>query len=38
MNTSAMPEKIAPTTKYGARIVECQPACIVVDRIHDVTV
>jgi hypothetical protein len=35
---AAMPEKIAPTTKYGPKIVLCQPGRIVMPKIRDTTV
>ena len=33
----ATPEKIAPTTKYGAKIVLCQPGRSVVAKSHETT-
>ncbi len=35
--TIAMPEKIAPATKYGAKIVVCQPGTIDVAKSQDTT-
>ena len=35
---AAMPEKIAPTTKYGPKIVECHIGWIVIAKTHDTTV
>jgi hypothetical protein len=33
----AIPEKIAPATKYGGKIVECQPGRIETAKSHDTT-
>ena len=35
--TIATPEKIAPATKYGANIVECQPGTMPIAKSHDTT-
>src|ERR1700689_4071278 len=35
--TIATPEKIAPATKYGAKIVLCQPGFIAIAKSHDTT-
>src|SRR5579872_7471722 len=35
---AAMPEKIAPTTKYGPKIDECHIGWIVIANTHDTTV
>ena len=31
------PEKMAPATKYGAKIVACQPGTIAIAKSHDTT-
>ena len=33
----AMPEKMAPATKYGAKIAECQPGMMVIAKSHETT-
>ncbi len=38
MKSAPMPEKIAPTTKYGPKMAECQPGCTVVAKIHEMMV
>ena len=35
--TSATPLKMAPATKYGAKIVECQPGTIESAKSHETT-
>src|SRR5258708_24368925 len=35
--TIATPEKIAPATKYGAKIVLCQPGFIAIAKSHETT-
>ena len=37
MITRPTPEKIAPATKYGAKIVVCQPGTIAMAKSHDTT-
>ena len=38
MMIAAIPEKSAPTTKYGPKIVECHIGCTVMANTHDTTV
>ncbi len=35
---AAVPEKIAPITKYGPKMVLCQPGRSVIPKTHDTTV
>ncbi len=35
--TIAVPEKIAPATKYGAKMVVCQPGRILMAKSHETT-
>lgn len=35
--TMAIPEKMAPATKYGAKIVECQPGLTDIAKSHETT-
>ena len=37
MMAIAMPEKMAPATKYGAKIVECQPGVTDIAKSHETT-
>ncbi len=37
MITIAVPEKIAPATKYGAKIVVCHPGITLIAKSHDTT-
>src|SRR4029079_17095902 len=37
VNTMPMPEKMAPATKYGGKIVVCQPGLIAIAKSNDTT-
>src|ERR1700759_5677169 len=37
VNTMPMPEKIAPATKYGGKIVACQPGVSAIAKSNDTT-
>src|ERR1700733_837391 len=37
VNTIPMPEKIAPATKYGGKIVACQPGVFAIAKSNDTT-